>query len=135
MSFILDALRKLEEKRAPETTRELLAAGLPGPQGTPRGNPPRPYILTAALAVSILAAAGWLALKYRAGGSEGEPRAVPSSPIAGEVDGTTPPGLFTAGGRTGRKAGFLAQLCLTAGELRSASDSGIWLRHWDGFPR
>lgn len=99
MSFILDALRKLEEKRAPETTRELLAAGVPAPQGRIRGKPLWPYYVTAALAATLLAAAGWFALKEHGAGGDGKIPPAISSGKAGEGSLTVqPPPPAAAGG-------------------------------------
>jgi general secretion pathway protein B len=83
MSFILDALRRLEEKREPETAGEIIAVARGGP-GPARRKALWPWFLIVILSVNLILIAGWYFLK----GERGEDRPVsvstePLSPAGG----------------------------------------------------
>lgn len=88
MSFILDALRRLEEKREPETAGEIIAVARGGP-GPTRRKPLWPWFLIVVLSVNVILITGWYFLK----GERGEDRPVnvsaePLSPAGGGRAGT-----------------------------------------------
>jgi len=91
MSFILDALRKLEEKQSRDTTRELLGSGGGLPQA---GRRKRKGILVSAGLLLVLAALvpAWFLLR---GGSNPE-EAIP--PVESTIE-VSPPALPIPGGR------------------------------------
>jgi len=119
MSFILDSLRKLEEKQARDTTRELLGSGggVPQPAGRSRGR-----LLAGAgivLAGTALVSAWFL---LRADHPPGE-----AGPSAERVIETTPPVLPVPGGA--RQAGDPPQASVptpaTAETEVPAGDTGV----------
>jgi general secretion pathway protein B len=95
MSFILDALRRLEEKREPETAGDIIAVARGGP-GPSRRKPLWPWFLICALSVNVILVTGW----YFTRGERGEepsanPPAEQASPAggpgAGEDASSAPP--------------------------------------------
>jgi general secretion pathway protein B len=86
MSFILDALRRLEEKREPETAGEIIAVARGGP-GPSRRKPLWPWFLIVALSANVILVSGWFFIKGEGGkGRPVNPPAEQASPPAIKIE-------------------------------------------------